>query len=48
MWGLIVESDSEREDPVEEAPEPDFVRTGLLFYGAMAVAAVVWRTGIYG
>jgi membrane protease YdiL (CAAX protease family) len=46
--GFVVESNSERENPVEEAPEPDFVRTGLLFYGAMAVAAVVWRTGIYG
>ena len=28
-------------------PESRFVRLGLLFYGAMAVAGVVWRVGFY-
>jgi membrane protease YdiL (CAAX protease family) len=32
-----------------QAPEPfRFVRFGLLFYGAMAVVAVLWRQGWYG
>ena len=25
-----------------------FVRFGLIFYGAMAIAAVLWRMGLYG
>ncbi len=33
--------------PDEEVPAQRFVRFGLLFYGAMAVAAVIWRMGLY-
>ncbi len=29
------------------AEETSFVRLGLLFYGALAVAAIVWRIGFY-
>jgi membrane protease YdiL (CAAX protease family) len=46
----------EREDHADErdrladahAESHRFVRVGLVFYGAMALAAVVWRTGFYG
>ena len=43
-------ADAPEEPP--PAPEPGidsaaFTRSGLLFYGAMAVAAVVWRVGFY-
>lgn len=38
----------ESEGPGEGSPDGSgFVRMGLLFYGAMAVAAVVWRLGFY-
>lgn len=34
--------------PQEPEFEPDrFVRIGVLFYGAMAVVAVLWRVGLY-
>jgi len=40
------------EQPAPEEPEGPppqvFVRFGLLFYGVMAAAAVVWRIGFYG
>jgi len=32
----------------ETPPSGQFVRNGLLFYGAMAVAAVLWRVGFHG
>lgn len=33
----------------ENSPESsDFVRIGLIFYGAMLAAALVWRMGFYG
>ncbi len=34
-------------DPLAGPPGPNFVRTGLLFYGAMAIVAVLWRVGLY-
>ncbi len=34
-------------DPLGGPPGPNFVRTGLLFYGAMAIVAVLWRVGLY-
>ncbi len=34
-------------DPLVDPPGPNFVRSGLLFYGALAIAAVVWRAGFY-
>ena len=40
-----------REPTPDAGPPLDptrFVRLGLLFYGALAVAAVVWRQGAYG
>lgn len=33
---------------VERPAESAFVRFGLLFYGAMMAAALVWRVGFYG
>jgi membrane protease YdiL (CAAX protease family) len=32
----------------DEVPRQGFVRFGLLFYGAMACVAVIWRMGFYG
>jgi membrane protease YdiL (CAAX protease family) len=32
----------------QEAPSQRFVRFGLIFYGAMAAVAVIWRMGFYG
>ncbi len=34
-------------DATQPPPESGFVRLGLLFYGLMAVAAVIWRVGFY-
>jgi membrane protease YdiL (CAAX protease family) len=34
-------------DPFVDDPGPNFVRTGIWFYGAMAIVAVLWRTGMY-
>ncbi len=34
-------------DPLADPPGPNFVRSGLLFYGALAIAAVIWRAGFY-
>jgi membrane protease YdiL (CAAX protease family) len=31
----------------EAAPGPQLVRLGLVFYGALAAAAVIWRIGFY-
>jgi len=44
-----VQSESEEEptDPLADPPGPDFVRMGLLFYGTMAIIAVLWRVGLY-
>ena len=42
-----METEPEPRNSTDETPGPNFVRTGLLFYGAMAVLAVVWRTGLY-
>ena len=43
--------DSDRDpslgEPSEAEPEFDFVRAGILFYGTMAVVAVLWRVGLY-
>ena len=42
------------DDPRQDGPnaadlgESTFVRFGLLFYGAMMAAALVWRVGLYG
>lgn len=44
----MVEPDEEPKDPLVDAPGPNFVRTGIWFYGAMAIIAVLWRTGLYG
>ncbi len=38
---------SDPREPSADQPEADFVRTGLLFYGAMAITAVLWRVGVY-
>jgi len=46
--GVLVESPEESADPLTGPPGPNFVRSGLLFYGAMAVVAVLWRVGWYG
>lgn len=35
-------------DPLADPPGLNFVRLGIWFYGAMAIVAVLWRTGIYG
>lgn len=43
-----MESEDEAPDPLAGPPGPNFVRTGLLFYGAMAVVAVLWRVAAYG
>lgn len=42
-----VDPEPSRRDP-GEAREIGFVRLGLVFYGAMGLAAVVWRVGFYG
>lgn len=34
--------------PVQGDSEQRFVRIGLLFYGAMAAVAVIWRVGFHG
>ena len=34
-------------DPLVDPPGANFVRSGLLFYGALAIAAVIWRAGFY-
>lgn len=34
-------------DPLADPPGPNFVRSGLLFYGVLAIAAVIWRVGFY-
>ena len=34
--------------PPPDASRPDFVRLGLLFYGGLIAAALVWRMGFYG
>lgn len=39
--------DPDASGPEEARPETDFVRMGLLFYGAMAVVAVLWRIGVH-
>lgn len=44
----LVDPDEQPSDPFVDAPGPNFVRTGIWFYGAMAIVAVLWRTGIYG
>lgn len=41
------EAEARRPAP-ESPPGPGFVRLGLVFYGALAAAAVVWRVGFYG
>lgn len=46
--GSFLESEKEVVDPLAGPPGPNFVRSGLLFYGAMAVVAVLWRVGLYG
>jgi membrane protease YdiL (CAAX protease family) len=38
---------SGRGEPSEAQPEPDFVRIGLLFYGVMAIVAVLWRVWLH-
>lgn len=43
-----MESEKEAEDPLAGPPGPNFVRTGLLFYGVMGVVAVLWRVGLHG
>lgn len=40
--------DPEPEEPSDAAAEFDFTRMGLLFYGVMAIVAVLWRVGVYG
>jgi membrane protease YdiL (CAAX protease family) len=39
--------DSMPDTATDEAPGNRFVRLGLLFYGAMAAVAVIWRMGFY-
>lgn len=45
--GVSVQSEEEPTDPLADPPGPDFVRMGLLFYGAMAIIAVLWRVGVH-
>ena len=40
-------SGSNEEGREHKTPEVNFVRLGLFFYGVLAAAAVVWRTGFY-
>ena len=40
-------SDSNERQREQKAPEVDFVRLGLVFYGLLAGVAIVWRTGFY-
>ena len=42
-----MDSNEELRDPLVDPPGSGFVRTGLFFYGAMAIAAVLWRVGLY-
>ena len=44
MKHLTGSNEGQRE---HKAPETHFVRLGLVFYGLLAAAAVVWRTGFY-
>ncbi len=41
------QGDPHSEDPSDSAAEFDFVRIGLLFYGVMAIVAILWRTALY-
>jgi membrane protease YdiL (CAAX protease family) len=45
-----VEGDPRRDEPelLSAADSTRLVRAGLLFYGAMAAAAVIWRIGLQG
>lgn len=45
--GERLESDEDGRDPLLDPPGPNFVRSGVLFYGAMAIVAVLWRSGLY-
>jgi len=40
-------SEPPRDDETAQLDPARFMRVGLLFYGALAVAAVVWREGFY-
>ncbi|MCP5042953.1 MAG: CPBP family intramembrane metalloprotease [bacterium] len=42
-----MDSDEDSRDPLLDPAGPNFVRSGLLFYGAMAIVAVLWRVGLY-
>lgn len=42
-----MQSEEEPADPLADPPGPNFVRMGLLFYGAMAIIAVLWRVGAH-
>ncbi len=42
-----MQSEEEPADPLADPPGANFVRMGLLFYGAMAIVAVLWRVGLY-
>lgn len=51
MSDLYPEANEPQADDPPPPPPPaegHFVRLGLLFYGVLAVAAVVWRVGFYG
>lgn len=42
-----MQSEEQPADPLADPPGANFVRMGLLFYGAMAIVAVLWRVGLY-
>lgn len=42
-----MQSEEEPADPLADPPGTNFVRMGLLFYGVMAIVAVLWRVGLY-
>lgn len=47
-----MEPDPEHPEPLDEAPAPpeegSFVTVGLIFYGVLAAAGILWRIGFYG
>jgi membrane protease YdiL (CAAX protease family) len=42
------DAEEPREPAPVDRPAPDFVRTGLIFYGMMLAVGLVWRMGFYG
>lgn len=42
------DGDEPERQSAEQPRGSDFVRFGLLFYGAMLAAALIWRMGVYG